>query len=440
MGYAHSHVGTAARWKLLNTGHGYNVIPSFTYNGMGAYTKTMPNDGGAESDIQGAGISQGMANNLNMHSLGYMTASRELAAGGSKPLPAGYYVKKLNAKGDKIMWYSLLQFHFHFPSEHTVDGYQYAGEMHLVHGPDATGFVPTLMTNVTRGSGRMLNAEKGPDGKEGMVLDLTNVKTRELAGAGAYGGSSSGASSSSSPYQHVSLGRDTKSKNSHGQDWVFNGDGAVVLGFFLEEDASMNGGTPDTTSILRTFGFNSATGLPYTRGNYWSVDVDSKMFSEKLFGKQINKKSASLDQNGNEVLHSNHLGEHIDKTMELGYFNYMGGLTTPPCAEGVQFVIFSKPLKVRSSEANLFRQNYFMNNRPTQPRGKRVVLYNDMANAAQPLTGVNRMKAVNPFAPPAEETQTQTFLVAGPASGAVSSALNMLVAGIASAFAFVFLM
>lgn len=43
----------------------------------------------------------------------------------------GYF--RHNAK-----WYKLLQFHFHTPSEHTIDGFSFPVEMHMVH-QDATG-------------------------------------------------------------------------------------------------------------------------------------------------------------------------------------------------------------------------------------------------------------------------------------------------------------
>jgi len=31
------------------------------------------------------------------------------------------------------IWYKLLQFHFHTPSEHSVDGFLYDAEIHFVH-------------------------------------------------------------------------------------------------------------------------------------------------------------------------------------------------------------------------------------------------------------------------------------------------------------------
>lgn len=48
--------------------------------------------------------------------------------------------------------YPLLQFHFHFPSEHTVSGTAYAGELHLVHNDPGTGN-PTVVAVFIETSG-----------------------------------------------------------------------------------------------------------------------------------------------------------------------------------------------------------------------------------------------------------------------------------------------
>ncbi len=47
--------------------------------------------------------------------------------------------------------YDLLQFHFHSPSEHTVDGNSYAMEMHLVHRNAAKGELAVLGVLIERG-------------------------------------------------------------------------------------------------------------------------------------------------------------------------------------------------------------------------------------------------------------------------------------------------
>eukprot|EP00666_Eupelagonemidae_sp_cell4sb_P015418 gene15418-19021_t len=41
--------------------------------------------------------------------------------------------------------YEALQFHFHFPSEHTVDGVSYDGELHIVHRRVGTSGLDDLL-------------------------------------------------------------------------------------------------------------------------------------------------------------------------------------------------------------------------------------------------------------------------------------------------------
>jgi len=221
---------------------------------------------------------------------------------------------------------------------------------------------------------------------------------------------------------------------------------AVVLGFFLAEDSSM---ALPTDSIMGLFGFNRDAGVPYAQGSYWAMDVDSNKFASALFGDMGTKGFEVSDAGAAVASHLSTATNAVDANLEApytrNYFNYMGGLTTPPCSEGVQFIIFTDPLKVAPSEAKLFRQNFFMNNRPTQPRGNRKVLFNDMANSAQALSGNNAMTSVNPFAAPKkpDNTITTTFLTtstSSESSGAVSTALNMFAAAAASVFALVLYM
>eukprot|EP00666_Eupelagonemidae_sp_cell4sb_P002317 gene2317-9657_t len=41
--------------------------------------------------------------------------------------------------------YDALQFHFHFPSEHTIDGEHFAGELHIVHRRQGTSGLDDLL-------------------------------------------------------------------------------------------------------------------------------------------------------------------------------------------------------------------------------------------------------------------------------------------------------
>jgi carbonic anhydrase len=55
------------------------------------------------------------------------------------------------------------------------------------------------------------------------------------------------------------------------------------------------------------------------------------------------------------------------------YYTYNGSLTTPPCTEGVRWLILSDPEAVSPAEINTFSKLYDNNARPTQPLNGRVV-------------------------------------------------------------------
>ncbi len=59
---------------------------------------------------------------------------------------------------------------------------------------------------------------------------------------------------------------------------------------------------------------------------------------------------------------------------DSGYYKFMGSLTTPPCTEGVQWLVYKKPLSVSKDQINRFFNIFgFPNNRPVQPLNGRVV-------------------------------------------------------------------
>jgi len=56
------------------------------------------------------------------------------------------------------------------------------------------------------------------------------------------------------------------------------------------------------------------------------------------------------------------------------YFTYMGSLTTPPCSEGVQWIVMRQPVTVSAEQIELFARMYPMNSRPVQQAGGRRIL------------------------------------------------------------------
>jgi carbonic anhydrase len=55
------------------------------------------------------------------------------------------------------------------------------------------------------------------------------------------------------------------------------------------------------------------------------------------------------------------------------YYQFMGSLTTPPCSEGVLWMVLKQPMTIGTSQYKLFTQLYLNNARPVQPVNGRVV-------------------------------------------------------------------
>jgi len=51
---------------------------------------------------------------------------------------------------------------------------------------------------------------------------------------------------------------------------------------------------------------------------------------------------------------------------ERSYFTYMGSLTTPPCSEGVLWMVLKQPVQVSPEQVGIFARLYPMNARPIQ--------------------------------------------------------------------------
>jgi len=55
------------------------------------------------------------------------------------------------------------------------------------------------------------------------------------------------------------------------------------------------------------------------------------------------------------------------------YYTYMGSLTTPPCSEGVLWMVLKQPVQVSPEQLSIFSQLYPMNARPIQQGGGRLI-------------------------------------------------------------------
>ena len=59
------------------------------------------------------------------------------------------------------------------------------------------------------------------------------------------------------------------------------------------------------------------------------------------------------------------------------YFTYMGSLTTPPCSEGVKWIVMRQPVTITKEQIEIFARMYPMNARPIQAvAGRRIIQSN----------------------------------------------------------------
>lgn len=55
------------------------------------------------------------------------------------------------------------------------------------------------------------------------------------------------------------------------------------------------------------------------------------------------------------------------------YYTYMGSLTTPPCSEGVLWIVMKEPIRLSSQQIAIFARLYPMNARPIQEAAGRMI-------------------------------------------------------------------
>jgi carbonic anhydrase len=58
---------------------------------------------------------------------------------------------------------------------------------------------------------------------------------------------------------------------------------------------------------------------------------------------------------------------------ERGYYTYMGSLTTPPCSEGVLWMVLKQPVGISPEQIGIFSRLYPMNARPIQSASGRLI-------------------------------------------------------------------
>jgi carbonic anhydrase len=60
-------------------------------------------------------------------------------------------------------------------------------------------------------------------------------------------------------------------------------------------------------------------------------------------------------------------------TADLARYRYSGSLTTPPCTEGVRWVVFPRPIEASAEQIEAIRSRMPVNNRPVQALNGRLI-------------------------------------------------------------------
>jgi carbonic anhydrase len=63
-------------------------------------------------------------------------------------------------------------------------------------------------------------------------------------------------------------------------------------------------------------------------------------------------------------------------------YRYDGSLTTPPCSEGVKWIVMTDPVQLSAQQINAFRTVMKDNNRPVQPLNARKVVTDRIAETS----------------------------------------------------------
>jgi len=106
-----------------------------------------------------------------------------------------------------------------------------------------------------------------------------------------------------------------------------------------------------------------------------SLAVVAVMFEEGADNPTLNKLLRNLPENEGDKnqLKSEILGYELLPASK-DYYKYSGSLTTPPCTEGVKWLVLKTPVQISKSQLNDFTSVMPVNNRPVQDLNARTIL------------------------------------------------------------------
>ena len=78
-------------------------------------------------------------------------------------------------------------------------------------------------------------------------------------------------------------------------------------------------------------------------------------------------------ENGDELAARAPLDLNALLPQDRRYYTYMGSLTTPPCSEGVLWLVMQQPVPMSAQQIDIFSRLYPMNARPIQQAAGRMI-------------------------------------------------------------------
>ena len=93
---------------------------------------------------------------------------------------------------------------------------------------------------------------------------------------------------------------------------------------------------------------------------------------------------ANLPKSKGVELHLAHVTVDVNKLLpaKTESYRYSGSLTTPPCSEGVTWIVMSTPVQMSATQIGAFRTVMSGNNRPPQPLNSREVVTDRIAETS----------------------------------------------------------
>lgn len=73
------------------------------------------------------------------------------------------------------------------------------------------------------------------------------------------------------------------------------------------------------------------------------------------------------EEKESRIYEESHISAASLLPLNLGYYTFNGSLTTPPCSEGVRWIVLKTPVPISVKQLDKFKEEFPMNARPIQP-------------------------------------------------------------------------